>query len=559
MMRRRPDIARFGVCTAALLQSPRLLQAQETAAADVQQPLNLTAITLFLLFVATTLYITWWAARRTSSRRQFYAAEGRITPLQNGVAITGDAISAATFLGAISALYFNGLDTLMLFVGIMGSWPIILFLVAERLRNLGRYTLTDVIMSRYDVRAVRVLIALSSLAVTIFYLIGQVVGAGKLIQLLFGLDYVYAVSCVSILMILYVSLGGMLATTWVQFIKALLMISGGVIIVVLLLMHFHFDLGELFGSAVAMHPRGADYLAPGGWLDEPLSAVSVGVTLLFGFLGLPHILMRMFTVKDAGAARKSSFYAISLITFFNLLAILIGFGAVPLLMGNPDYHDSAGQLIGGGNMVVLHVARILGGDLLLGFISAVTFATILAVVSGLTLAGAANIAHDLYAHAWCAGNPSEKTELKISRASVFAIGALAIVLGLAFENQNVVFIANLSLVISGSVNTPVLLGALYWRGMTSRGVIAGSLVGLVSSIFGIILGPDVWVGVLGRPEPVLPILYPTVVTIPVTCITIWIFSITDRSSRAMRERDGFDVQVLRSETGPDTAALMESV
>jgi cation/acetate symporter len=528
---------------------PRGLSAQEAAGSMVTQALNLTAIAFFILFVISTLLITGWAAQRSRSRGQFYAAEGRITPLQNGIAITGDAISAATFLGAISALYFNGLDTLMLFVGIMGSWPIILFLIAERLRNLGRYTFTDVITHRFGGKPVRVLVSLSSLAVVIFYLIGQMVGAGKLIQMLFGLEYIYAVSCVSILMILYVSFGGMLATTWVQFIKAILMISGGIIMVALLLLHFQFDLERIFQSAVAAHPKREQYLAPGVWLDDSVSMLSVGVTLLFGFLGLPHILMRMFTVRDAAAARKSSFYAIAIITFFNLLAILIGFSAVSLIMNRPEFHDAAGELIGGGNMVVLHVAELIGGDLLLGFISAVTFATILAVVSGLTLAGAANIAHDLYANVICAGRPVEKTELRISRASVYFIGMLGIALGIAFERQNVVFITNLALVISGSVNAPVLLCALYWPGLTSRGIVAGGLVGLVASITFIILGPDVWTGVLDRDEPIFPYLYPTVVTIPSAFLSIWYFSVTDKSVQATQERNAFAEQVVRSEIG----------
>lgn len=529
------------------------LHAQEITGTVEKQELNRTAIGLFVLFVFSTLVITWWAAHRTHSRRQFYAAEGKITALQNGIAITGDAISAATFLGAISAIYFNGLDTLMLFVGIMGSWPIILFLISERLRNLGRFTLTDVISYRFTGRPIRALISLASLAVVIFYLIGQMVGAGKLIQLLFGLDYIYAVTCVSILMILYVSFGGMLATTWVQFVKAILLISGGIIIAILLLIHFQFDLELVFQSAIETHPGESGILAPGGWLDNPVSMISVGVTLLFGFIGLPHILMRMFTVRDAKEARKSSFYAISIITFFNMIAILIGFGAISMIMYKPEFHDAAGELLGGGNMVVLHVAKFLGGDLLLGFVSAVTFATILAVVSGLTLAGAANIAHDLYANTISKGQPSEKTELMISRTSVYLIGILTIFLGIAFEDQNVVFIANLALVISGSVNAPVLLCALYWRGLTSRGIVAGSLVGLVSSITLIILGQDVWVGVLGKDEPVFPYIYPTVVTIPAALITIWFFSVTDKSTKAEQERRMFGEQVIRSEIGLDVS------
>ena len=549
-MNRTKTLTRYWWCLPAALVS-HAAAAQEATRATDRQPLNLTAISLFILFVVSTLVITWWAAQRTRSRGEFYAAAGRITATQNAIAITGDALSAATFLGAISALYFNGLDTMMLFVGIMGSWPIILFLIAERLRNLGRYTLTDVISYRFPDRKIRALIAVASLTVVIFYLIGQIVGAGKLIELLFGLDYLYAVTIVSILMILYVSFGGMLATTWVQFVKATLLLTGGIIITFLLLLHFHFDVEQIFKSAVEIHPRKAGLLAPGGWLHDPISMLSVGVTLLFGFVGLPHILMRMFTVKDAREARKSSFYAIVIITAFNMLAILIGFGAVALIMNQPEFHDAAGNLIGGGNMVVLHVARFLGGDILLGFISAVTFATILAVVAGLTLAGAAHIAHDLYGKTFKRGNPSEKTELLISRASVYAIGVLSILLGIAFEEMNVVFIANLSLVISGSVNAPVLLCALYWRGLTSRGIIAGSIIGLITSITFIILGQDVWVSVLGNAKPIFPYIYPTVVTVPVAFFSIWIFSITDKSAKAAKERDSFDEQMIRSEVGLD--------
>lgn len=532
--------------------------AADSISGDVEkQNLNLTAIIMFLVFVSSTLVITWWAAKRTHSRKDFYAAGGGIPAWQNGIAISGDFLSAATFLGISSALYFNGFDALTLVVGALVSWPIILFLISERLRNLGRYTFIDVLSYRLDERPIRLVASLGSLSVLVFYLIGQLVGAGKLIQLLFGLDYIIAVSCVSTLMILYVSFGGMLATTWVQFIKAILLIIGGTIIGFLLLQHFNFEMEAVFRSAVDTHPKGAKLFAPGGWLKDPLSVISVGLTALLGFIGLPHILMRLFTVKDAKQARKSAFYAISIIGYFNILIIFIGFGAVSLIMFNPEYHDAAGNLIGGRNMVVLHLTKFLGGNLLLGFVSAVTFATILAVVSGLTLAAAATIAHDLYALTLFPGKATEKSELLISRFSVIGIGLLGILFGIAFEKQNVVFVTNMALAVAGSVNAPILLAAMYWRGLTTRGAIVGCLVGLVSSLGLIILGPQVWVDIIGMEKPLFPYVYPTVVSAPLAFFALWFFSVTDKSSRASLDRAGFEEQLVRSETGLGIADAAE--
>ncbi|MGI9285056.1 MAG: sodium:solute symporter family transporter [Pseudomonadales bacterium] len=515
-----------------------------------KQPLNITAITMFLLFVLATLGITVWSARRSRSPDQLYTAAGGITAWQNGVAISGDFLSAASFLGITSALYFYGIDGLLLIIGVMGSWPVILFLIAERLRNLGKYTLVDVVSFRLAQRPVRLLAAFSSLTVVIFYLIAQLVGAGKLIQLLFGLDYVYAVVTVSILMMVYVSLGGMLATTWVQFIKAILLIIGGSAMAFLILLHFQFDVGRLFTSAVETHPSGNNLLAPGGWLKEPMSVISLGLTSLFGFIGLPHILMRMFTVKDARAARKSSFYAIGIMAYFYLLIMLIGFGAVTVLLNNPAYHDADGNMLGGANMVAVHLSHFLGGDLLLGFMAAVTFATILAVVAGLTLAGAANIAHDLYGTFGKKGH-SERAELIVMRLSVLGLGGISILLGVAFQYQNVAFVATLALAVSGSVNAPILIAAMYWRGLTTRGVVWGGIIGLLASVGLIILGPSVMVEALGYSEPIFPYVYPTVVSLPITVIGLWFFSVTENSPRAAAERQSFDEQFVRSELGID--------
>ncbi len=533
----------------ALLAADVTLAAEGITGSADKQPLNQAAITMFLTFVLVTLLITVWAAKRSRSASDLYVAGGGISAWQNGTAIAGDFISAASFLGITSALFAFGLDGNLLIIGVMGSWPVILFIIAERLRNLGRFTLVDVVSFRLSPKPVRLVISIASLAVILFYLIGQLVGAGKLIQLLFGLDYLYAVITVSALMIIYVSLGGMLATTWVQLIKAILLIAGGVLTCVLVLRYFDFSLSEVFTRATENHPRGAQLLAPGNWMADPLGGLSLGLTMLFGFIGLPHVLMRMFTVKDAAAARQSSFVAICIMSLFYLMVIVIGFGAVSILIENPDsFYDTAGNLLGGGNMVAVHVAQFVGGNLLLGFMAAVTFATILAVVAGLTLSGAATIAHDLY-KTFAGSAHSEKTELVIMRTSVVVIGVLGVFLGLAFENQNIAFVTTFALAVSASVNAPVLIAAMYWRGLTTRGVVLSSIIGLVFSVALIVAGPGVMVSILGFEKPWFPYTYPTIATLPVTALCIWLFSVTDKSASAAQERERFESQRIRSELG----------
>ncbi|MCK5424204.1 MAG: cation/acetate symporter ActP [Emcibacter sp.] len=515
----------------------------------VKQPLNVTAIIMFLIFVGATLCITWWAARQTKTKDDFYTAGGGIKPWQNGTAIAGDFMSAATFLGITGAIYGFGFDALILAVGVMAAWPIILFLVAERLRNLGSYTFIDVVSYRLEKKPIRIISAIGSLSVVIFYLIAQMVGAGKLIQLLFGLDYVYAVILVSFLMICYVSFGGMLATTWVQLIKAILLLIGGTFIAFMVMKSFNFSLEAVLTSATEIHPKGTAILAPGLWLKDPVAIISIALTMMFGIIGLPHILMRFFTVKDAKDARKSVLFATTLMGYFYILIIIIGYGAVTFVMGNPDYHDAAGKILGGGNMVALHLTHFMGGNLMLGFMSAVAFATILAVVAGLTLAGAATIAHDLYAKTYKKGPVSSAEEIKVSRIATFALGGIAVVLGIAFEHQNVAFVASMALAVAASVNFPILIMSMYWSKMTTTGAVAGGIVGLVLSIGLIILGPGVWVAVLGNAEPIYPQVYPTFYSMPLAFAAIWLFSVLDKSKRAKNEIALFEEQFVRSETG----------
>lgn len=522
-----------------------------------EQPLNFSAIIMFLIFVVATLSITWWAARKTKTTDDFYTAGGGIKPWQNGTAIAGDFMSAATFLGISGAIYGFGFDALILAVGVMAAWPVILFLIAERLRNLGSYTFIDVVSYRLEKKPIRIISAIGSLSVIIFYLIAQMVGAGKLIQLLFGLDYVYAVILVSFLMMCYVSFGGMLATTWVQLIKAVLLLIGGTFIAFTVMNSFNFSFDAVLTSATETHPRGSAILAPGLWLEGPVAIMSIALTMMFGIMGLPHILMRFFTVKDASDARKSVFVATTIMGYFYILIIIIGYGAITFVMNNPDYHDLAGRILGGGNMVALHLTHFMGGNLMLGFMSAVAFATILAVVAGLTLAGAATIAHDLYAKTYKTGPVSSAEEIKVSRIATFALGAVSVALGIAFEHQNVAFVASLALAIAASVNFPVLIMSMYWRKMTTRGAISGGVVGLVLSIGLIILGPGVWVDAIGFEEPIFPHVYPTFYSMPLAFAAIWLFSILDKSQMAKNEIARFDEQLVRSETGIGSSKASE--
>ena len=432
--------------------------AAEALTGEVQkQPLNVSAIIMFVLFVGATLCITYWASKRNKSAADYYAAGGKITGFQNGLAIAGDYMSAASFLGISALVYTSGYDGLIYSIGFLVGWPIILFLIAERLRNLGKYTFADVASYRLGQTQIRSLSACGSLVVVAFYLIAQMVGAGKLIQLLFGLDYHVAVILVGILMCLYVLFGGMLATTWVQIIKAVLLLSGATFMAVMVMKHVNFDFNSLFAEAVKVHPKGEAIMSPGGLVKDPISAFSLGLALMFGTAGLPHILMRFFTVSDAKEARKSVLYATGFIGYFYILTFIIGFGAILLVSTNPAFKDAAGALLGGNNMAAVHLADAVGGSIFLGFISAVAFATILAVVAGLTLAGASAVSHDLYASVIKKGKANDKEEIRVSKITTVILGVLAIGLGILFESQNIAFMVGLAFSIAASCNFPVLL------------------------------------------------------------------------------------------------------
>ncbi len=553
MIRRLALILSAGL--AGLVVATSALAAGDAIAGAVQkQPVNVIAIAMFILFVLGTLGITYWAARQTRSASDFYTAGGGITGFQNGLAIAGDYMSAAAFLGVSGMVFGKGVDGVFYTVGWTVGWPLILFMIAERLRNLGRYTFADVASYRFEQTKIRSLSAMGSLTVVIFYLIAQMVGAGKLIQLLFGLDYAYAVVLVGVLMVMYVTFGGMLATTWVQIIKAVLLLSGCTILVLLSLAHFGFDPSALMTAAIDNHAAKDAILRPSTSISDPLTAISLGLALMCGPAGLPHILMRFFTVPDAKAARKSVFYATGFIGYFFIFAVMIGFSAITIVGANPAYLDAAGKILGGGNMAAIHLSKAVGGDVFLGFISAVAFATILAVVSGLALAGASAVSHDLYARIVKKGKATGREEMLVSRLATLVLGVLAIGLGLVFENQNIAFMVGLAFGLAASVNFPVLFMSIFWRNMTTRGAFVGGFLGLISAVACVVLGPAVWVAVLGFEKPIFPYEQYALFSMTIAFASIWFFSVTDKSPRAALDKAGFRDQFIRSETGLGAAA-----
>ena len=534
-----------------------------------KQATNWTAISMFAIFVAATLWITKQAAAKTRSAADFYTAGGGITGFQNGLAIAGDYMSAASFLGISAAVMANGYDGLIYSIGFLVGWPIITFLMAEKLRNLGKFTFADVAAYRFKQTPIRAFAASGTLVVVAFYLIAQMVGAGQLIKLLFGLDYGYAVVIVGVLMMVYVLFGGMTATTWVQIIKACLLLAGASFMAFMVLWQFGFSPEAMFAKAVEIKTqaaaatattpeevagaaqKGLSIMGPGTFVKDPISAISFGMALMFGTAGLPHILMRFFTVPNAKEARKSVFWATTWIGYFYILTFIIGFGAIVLVSANPAFKDAAGGLLGGNNMAAVHLAKAVGGNVFLGFISAVAFATILAVVAGLTLSGASAVSHDLYAMVFKKGTADSKSELKVSRITTLALGVIAVLLGITFEKQNIAFMVSLAFAIAASANFPVLILSLLWKDCTTRGAVIGGFLGLVSSVVLTVLSPSVWEATLGNPEgsALFPYTSPALFSMTIAFVGIWLFSILDRSPQATKEREAYKAQQVRAETG----------
>ncbi len=564
-----------------------------------KQPTNWVAIGMFGTFVVATLFITKWAAAKTKSAADFYTGGGGITGFQNGLAIAGDYMSAASFLGISAAVMATGYDGLIYSIGFLVGWPVITFLMAERLRNLGKFTFADVAGYRFQQGPIRAFAASGTLVVVAFYLIAQMVGAGSLIKLLFGLDYWMAVVIVGALMMIYVLFGGMTATTWVQIIKACMLLAGVTFMAFMVLAQFGFSPEALFAKGVevrsaiavnaqaaavtaaaaltaaattpelvkaaaeatakanAMDPAkiGLAIMGPGGFVKDPISAISFGMALMFGTAGLPHILMRFFTVPDAKQARKSVLWATTWIGYFYVLIFIIGFGAITLVLTNPEFANVATGVIKGGggsaNMAAVLVAKAVGGNVFFGFISAVAFATILAVVAGLTLSGASAVSHDIYATLIKKGKADSASELRVSRYTTVALGIVAVVLGIAFEKQNIAFMVSLAFAIAASANFPVLFMSVLWKDCTTKGAVTGGFMGLISSVGLTIVSPSVWEATLGNPKGSawFPYTSPALFSMTIGFVGIWLFSVLDKSANAAKERAAFPAQQVRSETG----------
>lgn len=557
---------RCGLALGLMLASPALLAAGGDLGELQKQPTNWTAIGMFAVFVLATLWITKWAAARTKSVSDFYTAGGGITGFQNGLAIAGDYMSAASFLGISAAVMINGYDGLIYSIGFLVGWPIITFLLAEKLRNLGKFTFADVAAYRFRQGPIRAFAASGTLVVVLFYLIAQMVGAGQLIKLLFGLEYWVAVVLVGVLMMVYVLFGGMTATTWVQIIKAGLLLFGASFMAIMVLAQYGFSPEKLFAAAVQVKTDaaiaagkdavqastiGQAIMGPGNFIKDPISAISFGMALMFGTAGLPHILMRFFTVPDAKEARKSVFWATTWIGYFYILTFIIGFGAIVLVSTNPRFLEIGGDLIGGSNMAAVHLADAVGGDVFLGFMSAVAFATILAVVAGLTLSGTSAVSHDLYSTLIKKGEASNEEVMRVSRTTTLILGVVAVLLGIIFEKQNIAFMVSLAFAIAASANFPVLFLSILWKGCTTRGATIGGFLGLIVALLLTLLSPSVWEATLGNPAGSAPFPYASAAlfSMPLAFIAIWFFSITDKSPRAEIDRAGFEAQSVRSETG----------
>jgi len=514
-----------------------------------KQATNYTAIAMFAAFVIMTLFITKWAAKRTRSASDFYTAGGGISGFQNGLAIAGDFMSAASFLGISAAVFLDGFDGLIYAIGFLVGWPVLTFLMAERLRNLGRFTFADVAAYRFAQKPVRLFAASGTLVVVLFYLIAQMVGAGQLIKLLFGLDYWIAVVIVGVLMMVYVLFGGMTATTWVQIIKAVMLLAGTTFMAFSVLSMFNFSPEALFAKAAEVHSKGDAIMGPGTFIKDPISGISFGMALMFGTAGLPHILMRFFTVPSAKEARKSVLWATTWIGYFYVLVFIIGFGAIVLVGTNPAFKDAAGKLLGGNNMAAVHLAKAVGGDVFLGFISAVAFATILAVVAGLTLSGASAVSHDLYATVIKKGQAAPGSELRISKITTIGLGIVAVLLGIVFQSVNVAFMVSLAFAIAASANFPVLFMSVLWKGCTTRGATVGGFLGLITAVGLTVVSKSVWVDVFHNKAAIFPYTSPALFSMIVGFVGVWLFSVTDNGPRAAIDKAGFEAQEVRSETG----------
>ncbi|WP_022850405.1 sodium:solute symporter family transporter [Limisalsivibrio acetivorans] len=487
------------------------------------------AIAFFALVVIGTLVITYFAAKKTKSTSEYYAAGRSVTGFQNGLALAGDYMSAASFLGISGMVALQGYDGMIYAVGWLVGWPALMFLIAEPLRNLGKFTFADVVASRLKQGPIRIAGAVGGLLVVLCYTIAQMVGSGKLVQLMFGMPYELAEIIVGTVMLLYVLFGGMLATTWVQIIKALLLLFGVTVLAALALAQFNFNPAELYAAVTETYPND-DMMRPGKLITTPLDAFSLGLALMFGLLGLPHILMRFFTVPDAKEARKSVVYATTFIGYFYLIIPIVGFAAA-VIIGKPE-------ILGidkGGNMAAPVLSALLGGRPFLGFIAAVAFATILAVVAGLTLAASSAMSHDIYVSVFKKGEASEAEQVKVARISTVIFGVTAVALGIIFKEQNVAFLVGLAFAIAASANFPALFLSILWKNFSTRGAVWSILAGGISATVLIILSPSVWVDILGFKKAIFPLKNPALVSMTLSFVAAYVGSVTAPEKEAQEK------------------------
>lgn len=508
--------------------------------------MNVTAFLLFLGIVLLTLIITFYASKKTNTTSEFYTAGGGLTGWQNGLAIAGDYMSAASFLGIAGMIALSGFDGFFYSIGFLVAYLVVLYLVAEPLRNLGKYTMADMIAARFDNKKVRGVAALNSIAISIFYMIAQLVGAGALIKLLLGLDYTTSVLIVGALMTIYVVFGGMTATSWVQIVKAVLLMVGTFIISMMVFAKFDFNLLKMFEQMKTATPLGEQFLNPGNKFKVGLDTISLNLALVLGTAGLPHILIRFFTVKDATTARKSVVYATWIIGAFYVMTIFLGFGAAAFV--------GAGNMDPAGNMGAPLLAQALGGNFLFAFVSAVAFATILAVVAGLVLTAASAFAHDFYGHVLRQGKATENEQMKMAKWASVGVSIVSILLALFAQNLNVAFLVALAFAVAASANLPVILFTIFWKRFNTAGAISGMLVGLFSALILVALSPNVWNPVAGKAilvgEALFPLPNPGIVSIPLGFLAAWIGTLMSSS----RDDKKYDEILVKANTGMKDSA-----
>ena len=500
------------------------------------------AIFLFFAIIVGTLGLTLIASKRTASAADFFVAGGRIGGVSNGFALAGDFMSAATLLGITAIIFDAGYDAVIYLGAPLGAFSIMVYLMTDKLKSLGKYSFTDIICCRLKEKPIRILAATTTLSFSLMYLMVQVVGAGALIEVLFGVSYIWAVVIVTSLMVIYVAIGGMFATTWVQIVKAILLLCGVTALAILTLANFNFSFVDLYAAAQLNHDSDG-YLTNGGGLGlSTLSSISLGAGLCFGLAGSPHLLMRFFTVKDKAAARMSAGVALAAISYVNLLVFfIIGTGAVALVKGNGLYLGEGQDVLGGANMVSVHLANAVGGEVFMGVIAAVAFATILAVVAGLMLASVTALKHDLYSNAKLDGKIDQRKQVRDSKRVAVGLGVIVTVLSIAFERQNIAYLVSLTLAIAASTNFPLLILSMYWRGLTTRGAICGGIVGLFSAVALVILGPAVWVDIFGNERPIFSEAYPALYSVTLAFLTMCFVSKADKSEQATIDRKNFRV------------------